>query len=573
MDNFMKKYASKDKTLYNYTKIGSEKLSIYGGCYYVPPDKKTEFYNAYKKSVLKDNHEAYYTEKQLSEGPLLIDLDFRFSALVDERCHSTNDIINLTQCMFHILSEMKQMNDSPIMCYVFEKPNVNTSNEDLTKDGIHIVIDVKMDLIEKILFREKLMKQIVDVFEQLPLTNTWDQVVDEGVMKGSVNWQLYGSRKPGNESYSLCYVFKGEYNQGWTMEQIEVDEQYIWDNFHCFSAQNEELVILQQNDKIKEEYNRTKQLREQGNKFKQVKLIGNHTMKPLYEINDEETLDAHIKQFIDNILIDEQHIKDTHHYCLLLDDSFYGEGSYNKWVKVGMALKNTSPKLFITWVKLSSKSAIFEWDSISDMYNKWSSFKQDDSLTHRSIIYWCKESNNDGYLEVFNQSIQKYIHYSFHHNTDYDIANVLYQLYKESFVCVSIKSNIWYEFDDNRWIENDSGISLRTKLSSEIYNLFFRFVKTLERQTDDNEEKKENSSKFSKISKTLKTTNDKNNIMKESKEIFYDSAFYKMLDSKPYLIGCRNGVVDVQNRLFRKGIHSDYIHNTTKQRLLSTRIL
>jgi len=45
--------------------------------------------------------------------------------------------------MFHILSEMKQMNDSPIMCYVFEKPNVNTSNEDLTKDGIHIVIDVK----------------------------------------------------------------------------------------------------------------------------------------------------------------------------------------------------------------------------------------------------------------------------------------------------------------------------------------------------------------------------------------------------------------------------------------------
>jgi len=43
MDNFMKKYASKDKTLYNYTKIGSEKLSIYGGCYYVPPDKKQNF--------------------------------------------------------------------------------------------------------------------------------------------------------------------------------------------------------------------------------------------------------------------------------------------------------------------------------------------------------------------------------------------------------------------------------------------------------------------------------------------------------------------------------------------------
>jgi len=43
MDNFMKKFASKDKTLHNFTKIGSEKLSIYGGCYYVPPDHMNEF--------------------------------------------------------------------------------------------------------------------------------------------------------------------------------------------------------------------------------------------------------------------------------------------------------------------------------------------------------------------------------------------------------------------------------------------------------------------------------------------------------------------------------------------------
>jgi P4 family phage/plasmid primase-like protien len=95
-----------------------------------------------------------------------------------------------------------------------------------------------------------------------------------------------------------------------------------------------------------------------------------------------------------------------------------------------------------------------------------------------------------------------------------------------------------------------------------MYNLYFQFVRLLP-ASDDTEEKKEIASKFAKISLKLKTTNDKNNIMKESKEIFYDSAFYKLLDSKPYLIGCKNGVVDIQHRLFRKGIHSDYIHNTT----------
>jgi len=558
MDNFMKKFASKDKNLYNFTKIGSEKLSIYGGCYYVPPDHMNEFIKNYKKMVLVDQREAYFTEKQLKEGPLLIDLDFRYSSIVDERCHSTTHIVSLVQALYQMVSTMKQMTNDPITCYVFEKPHVNTSCEDLTKDGIHVVMDVRMDLIEKIIFREKLMKQAPEIFHDLPLTNTWDQVVDEGVMKGSVNWQLYGSRKPGNESYQLTYVFKGHYNQGWTLEQVDFDQDFIWNNFKCFTARNEDLVVL--NTNIQEEYDRTKILREQVSRPKSMTLISDYR-KP-YDIKDEATLDQAVKELIRSTSIDEQYVKDTHAYTLLLDDSYYGEGSYNKWIKVGMALKNTSDKLFVTWVKFSSKSVNFEYDSIPDLYNRWTSFQRDERLSYRSIIYWCKEGNYNDYLKVFNDSIQKYIHYSFHHITDYDVANVLYQLYKESFVCVNIKNNLWYEFDSNRWIENDSGTTLRTKLSTEMYNLYFQFVRLLP-ASDDTEEKKEIASKFAKISLKLKTTNDKNNIMKESKEIFYDSAFYKLLDSKPYLIGCKNGVVDIQHRLFRKGIHSDYIHNTT----------
>jgi len=175
------------------------------------------------------------------------------------------------------------MTNDPITCYVFEKPHVNTSCEDLTKDGIHVVMDVKMDLIEKIIFREKLMKQAPEIFHDLPLTNTWDQVVDEGVMKGSVNWQLYGSRKPGNESYQLTYVFKGHYNQGWTLEQVDFDQDFIWNNFKCFTARNEDLVVL--NTNIQEEYDRTKILREQVSKPKSMTLIPNYR-KP-YDIKDE----------------------------------------------------------------------------------------------------------------------------------------------------------------------------------------------------------------------------------------------------------------------------------------------
>ena len=40
------------------------------------------------------------------------------------------------------------------------------------------------------------------------MKNTWEEVIDEGVMKGHVNWQLYGSQKPGKECYKLKYIWK-----------------------------------------------------------------------------------------------------------------------------------------------------------------------------------------------------------------------------------------------------------------------------------------------------------------------------------------------------------------------------
>ena len=35
------------------------------------------------------------------------------------------------------------------------------------------------------------------------------------------------------------------------------------------------------------------------------------------------------------------------------------------------------------------------------------------------------------------------------------------QLFKDQFICVSIKNNIWYEYINHRWFEIDSGNTLR----------------------------------------------------------------------------------------------------------------
>ncbi|ADX06424.1 hypothetical protein 162275942 [Organic Lake phycodnavirus 2] len=50
MDVWMKKYSSKNG--HTHTKIGCEKLGIYGGSYVIPYEDIDSFYKVYKKHVL-----------------------------------------------------------------------------------------------------------------------------------------------------------------------------------------------------------------------------------------------------------------------------------------------------------------------------------------------------------------------------------------------------------------------------------------------------------------------------------------------------------------------------------------
>jgi len=149
---------------------------------------------------------------------------------------------------------------------------------------------------------------------------------------------------------------------------------------------------------------------------------------------------------------------------------------------------------------------------------------------------------------------------------------VLYQMNKDSFICVSIKDSIWYEFINNRWQLTDDGFSLRAKISVEMYNVYHGLTKMKENEClvkepvkGDNtfSEGKEQIIKFTKTSSLLKKTPSKNNIMRESKEIFYDKDFYDKLNRNNYLIGCNNCVIDFKNKIHRKGKHDDYISKTT----------
>ena len=65
------------------------------------------------------------------------------------------------------------------------------------------------------------------------------------------------------------------------------------------------------------------------------------------------------------------------------------------------------------------------------------------------------------------------------------------------------------------------------------------------------------------ISQKLAQTSDKDHIMKEAKELFYDGDFLGKLDVNPHLLCCKNGVYDFKENLFRNGIPEDNISMST----------
>ena len=62
-----------------------------------------------------------------------------------------------------------------------------------------------------------------NVLEDLPLKNKYDDVLDIGVTGGTVNWQVYGSRKPGHESYKITNTYEVWFDNDLEENIVEVD--------------------------------------------------------------------------------------------------------------------------------------------------------------------------------------------------------------------------------------------------------------------------------------------------------------------------------------------------------------
>ena len=583
--HYLKQYLVGKGAPYTHTRIGDKELGVFGGTYNIPDDKLDEFYDKYKECVIKDGAQEYLTEKQLENGPLLVDVDLRYDISVTKRLHNKEHIVDLIDLYLDAINKIMTVpKDHKMNIYVMEKSEVNML-EDKTKDGIHILFSINTDSTIQHMIRNEVLKNIGNTWT-LPLTNSWDDVLDECITKKTTNWQLFGSRKPGHKSYMLSYVYevsKKDDVDDWDIYEIKKQDFDILKNFKQLTARNIVNSNFQIQESMKNQYDSLKQTTK--NTIKKKKLViksykgsggggggGRGDMIDYQNISNEQELDELIENSIMNIDSLQYEIKETHLYTMALPIEYWGENSFYKWIRVGWALRNTNFKLFLTWVKFSSQWDNFSFSDVPDLFTRWCNFDaaNPDGLTNRSIIYWCKQDSPDMYKSIRFETIDYFVQESIEFATDFDLANILYHIYKDRFVCVSIKNNVWYEYYGNLWREIDSGNTLRIQISKEMWNKFFeksqqitaRLIQ-LESESEEWKKLKVINQKISTISAYLKKTNIKNNIMREARELFYDRDFMEKLDSNPYLICFNNFVIDFKKKEHRKGRPEDYLSKCT----------
>jgi P4 family phage/plasmid primase-like protien len=577
LEGFLAKNKSNGSNTITHTNIGSVEHGIYGGSYSITDADEDIFQSLYLKEVILGGKDSYLTEVQLTgDGQLLVDIDERYDSELKTRLHTDDHILDLIGLYIEKIKDMVVVVERKfeINVYVLEKDNINRTPK-YVKDGIHLVFGISLSHPCQIILRNKVLEEINDIFEDLPLINSYNELVDGGIAGGKTNWQVFGSKKPAHEAYKLKKIFKitlSEENDI-VFNDLPLPDEFTVEFIKQISARNTTAPSYELTEETKEAVQHLKSKRKGKGKVK-IKVVGSTltdmlscmnsfpNIKTLAECEAVMSKIAELSEYTGdyNIIMADK-------LAQILNSDYYVP--YENWMKVGWTMKIISPLLFPSWLLFSSKSPDFDWVS-NDCFQQWQDLVPNGGLTMGSLKYWAKDCNYIDYTTIVQNSIDYYLFKTLDGETEYDVAKLVYAMYEGDFKCCSIRNKIWYEYKKGRWSEIESGTTLRHALSSHVSKRYHEKVKDTLESLDDSGPAADTDSdvvknmrslccKLSKMALHLKKTAWKQNIMRECCEVFFDKYFMDLLDTNTELLCFNNGVLDIEARIFREGRPDDYL--------------
>lgn len=273
---------------------------------------------------------------------------------------------------------------------------------------------------------------------------------------------------------------------------------------------------------------------------------------------------------------------------------------YEDWCIIGLSLFNMDYRNFDLWKMWSSQSAKYNEDAC---YKKWcKEFPKDinSNLGFNKIKEMAKIDNFEKFIAIINInkkyffqrwiqahidekdiypksiSISTITHYIHSYIIDYASFNI-------ACVLPGGTSSIYYKFDKHKhkWIEDKAANKVYTLLSNTIKNELSDIYLEIKEQiiaaqrleneqskslnTGDSSDEKithsmpeeQNNKICSMIIQFLDKPSNKNIIIEDLSQKFYDENFYKKLDVNNNIFVCNNGVLDLDLCIFRDGKPSD----------------
>ena len=533
------------------------------GAYNIPQSEMGIFWELYNKVVFVDKLDIHLTERISDREitPFKIDIDLRYYDSKLTRRYTTEDIYDICKLYMKQIEEWIVSPDgNEREFFVMEKTvpiydtdrkgnkRSNDSGEFLVKDGIHIIApNLTSCAYVQHAVRESVYKNVAPILGRHKFENTYPDIFDKAVIDTN-NWQMYGSRKPEKEAYCVTSILNVY------TDRVEIIPLSKYTNIELSGK-------LSMRSSDPDLYSMLKPSKEDS----------------VRHMNDQYMAKKGTKRTISSKLKDKGKSRMRKHElelvykyiaCLNLDRA----KSYGTWIEVGWCLHNlhnANNKLLLKWIEFSKKS-ISHADEAEESCSEYWENMCNDGLGIASLKLWAKQDNPVEYATIIQEDIYTYVMEACRtkKGTSYDVAKVIHAMYKDYFVCISVKDSLWYYYDDirNCWRTDDRGIMLKSKISNEVYLEFKKIAQEKQNKSveagDDNGEL---GLKIMQVMSRLKDTSFKSNLMTELIELFYDreKSFLDKLDANNNLLGFTNGVYDLKKEEIRKGRPEDYVSLST----------
>jgi P4 family phage/plasmid primase-like protien len=529
-------------------------FGMFNGKFSLDKMNRKELMLHYTKAVVAGIEDLSILERPKEYAPIIVDIDLKIPEDDYEegtRLYSNELMLTVINKYTQSINKYLDVPEDKFKICIFEKDHP-TEKDGIYKDGFHIMFpEICAQTQMRHLIRYNAVKSCEEDEVFAGYLEGTDKIIDKAVVASNA-WFLYGSRKPGGQTYKLTYIYDGNLNKTYDADCLfdmngEPIEPITTEQMIDYFSLQSTTYAKKYATPIQDEY------AESDIDAECEKLGINTSMKaelPKYDVP----------------LSKEHDVRRASKYTSMLNEN--RSSNYQDWINVGLALHNVDQSLLPAWIEFSKKCSKKYKDGECDKF--WRGFKNSSGnvLTIRSLAYWAKQDDPKQY-EAFNKEEFKNIMRETLNGDTYHLAKSFHYKYANEYVCTSPVRNTWYQFRHHRWEKIEGGFSIKIKFSEEFANEFNKeiaeiSIKLTKSGGIEKEELQQRRTRLDKIVEKLLNTTFKKTLLDECANQFYDPKFEEKLDSNINLIGFENGVYDLEKGEFRDGRPDDYISLSTK---------